>query len=222
MIMDSGLFFEINSTIKEDGVIENNCWVSLASTDKEAIRLKYDNMNSSRVYSNLCIADIFDHYIDSYGIKIFKLFEVLGFQSNSEVFKGLKFEVFDLLEFDYGVGDLREILNIMVNVVTLNGKEIGYLIKDYECGEDDLANFYFLDEEAARRYLKTYFDMGLCLLEMKDTSKKKFIDAGQPKPFDIDIILDYYSSIEDLLFGGSIKVCEFKTIKESQNELCSN
>lgn len=217
MITDSNLLFKITSTPKEDGIIENSCWIisdnGETQSNDEIVRLQYNNQNPSRVYSNLCLADIFDHYSDSYNIKIFRLLEVLGFQSNTEPDDNLKFEVFDLLENDYDVGDLREILNIDIHLVILNGEELGYLVKDYECDEDDLANFYFINEETAKKYFKKYFKDGTCLLEMKEDSKSKFIEAGEPKPFDIDILLNYYSSIDDLIFDKLMKVCEFKSLK---------
>ena len=219
MIVSSRITLETLVGNVKNGIINTRVTLVLNDLDKEIIEsdnnkiLKYDNERISKRYSNIKVSDLFEHYMDSYNIKIFKLFETLGYVPNKEVFNDLNFKIFNLLELE-DPEDISRSLNISAHMVLINNEEIGYLVSDENCGEDDLANFYFINEEVAKKYFELYFGNGKFELELPrppGVSDKIMSSEIVPKPFDVNAILSYYTSLEDVIFDRCIRLFEYNS-----------
>ncbi len=214
MIIGSRLTLGASYEKEENSIIRTKVFLVLNEVDEEIIetedilQLKYDSEKPSRRYHNLDIGGLFEHYLDSYDIKIFKLYETLGYIPNEEVFKTIELKCYDLLDSDDTFKKFRDNNYIDVHLVKANNVEIGYLIKDGSCDVDDLANFYFIDEVTAVWYFGIYFGSGKFPLKNVVDSELENI----PKPFDIDILLTHYCKIDDVLFDKSIMLMEFVKI----------
>lgn len=188
--------------------------------------LSYINV-PSRKYRGLKFYEIFEYYLDSYGIKIIELFKILGYKPDEKAFDDLGIGVYDLLELPNNFENkINEFPDIEIKLVMIGDEQIGYLIKDHDSDEDYLANFYFISEEMAKKYFRIYFSNGDCEIEYYLHGKKVNVYPGMetpdpdgilanvhiPKPFDMDILLNYYSSIADVVFDGRILLMEFKEV----------
>ena len=225
MTVSSRLTFEKVLKEEEDNLVLAQCWIRLTDLDKQIEegpslqRLRYDKDICSRRYHNLEFTDLFEHYMDSYNIKVFKLYEALGYVPNVDAFKDIKFKIYDLLEC-VDTSKTRDTLNIDVHVVVVDDIEIGYLVLDGDSDADDLANFYFVDEEMAKKYFRIYFGNGKFEVGCQKGAKSEPIMASEivPKPFDIDILLSYYDSIEDVVFDRCILLFEYH-MKVNENSI---
>jgi len=200
----------IGTKTDSDKVVSAKVFLVLNETDKEIIetdniiRLEYDSKKPSKKYSNIGVSDLFEYYMDSYDIKIFKLFETLCYVPNKELFKTIEIKCFNLLESNQ-FDNFRDKYNIEIHLVTANNTEIGYLIKDGSCGEEDFANFYFINKEAAVWYFGIYFGYGE--FPLKDNNQVELETI--PKPFDVDVLLAHYCKIDDVVFDRRILLIEF-------------
>ena len=165
--------------------------------------LTYDNEKISSRYNRIKVSDLFEHYMDSYNIKLFKLYETLGYVPNEEAVNCIDLKIYDLLESN-DIDNIRATMNIASHVVVVDGVEIGYLVLNDESSKDDLANFYFVDEETAKSYFRLYFGNGKFKLGCKNSPEEIMASEIVPKPLDINVLLSYYSSLEDVIFGEPI------------------
>lgn len=222
MIVKSRLTLEASYEKEEEAVVRTKVFLVLNEVDKEIIenddilQLKYDSEKPSRRYHNLDIGSLFEHYMDSYDIKIFKLYEALGYIPNEELFKTIELKCYDLLDSDDSFKKFRDNNYLDVHLVKANNVEIGYLVKDGSCDEDDLANFYFIDETMAVWYFGIYFGYGEFPLKDNTNTELETI----PKPFDVNVLLAHYCKIDDVVFDRCIMLMEFVKIPDDiLNEL---